>query len=242
MLDGAGALAFEPHLGPVGGALLIRDQAHVNPLRLACALAARAGQVATGVTMTGIERRGDDVARVRTSAGDVSPGAVVFATGGVPAEVLPVPQGRVKGHLLVTEPAPFELKAAVASTILVIQLGDRRLLAGGTFEPGDEEDVVRDATVQTIRDEMHALVPAASMLEVERAWCCFRPSTPDELPVIDAVPGLRNAWVTAGHFRTGVLVAPAAGEALAVWITSGKRPANVETFSLGRFAESASAR
>jgi glycine oxidase len=242
MLDAAGARAFEPNLGSVGGALLIPEQAHVNPLRLACALASRAGEVATGVAMTGVDRRGDKVIRVRTSIGDFSPGAVVFATGAVPSEVLSVPQGSVKGHLLVTEPAPFELTAAVASTMLVIQLGDRRLLAGGTFDAGDTEDVVRDATVDSIRAEMSELVPTASTLKVERAWCCFRPSTPDELPIVDAVPGLGNAWVTAGHYRTGVLVAPAAGEALAAWITGGARPKDVEAFALARFEQTASTR
>jgi glycine oxidase len=242
MLDASEARAVEPQLGPVGGALLIRDQAHVNPLRLACVLAERAGRIATGVAMTGVERKGDRVVHVRTTVGDFSPGAVVFATGGIPSDVVAAPQGAMKGHLLVTAPAPFELHAAVASSILVIQLGDRRLLAGGTFDAGDHEDVVRDAIVDLIRREMCALVPAASALAVERAWCCFRPSTPDDLPIVDAVPGLRNAWVTAGHYRTGVLVAPAVAEALAAWIVTGRPPGVVEAFSLSRFERAAAPR
>src|SRR2546425_794688 len=74
------AVAVEPALGDPVAALLVHDQAHVNPLRVAAALARRAGTVATGVTMTAVEANGSRT-RVRTSAGDVSPGAVVFATG-----------------------------------------------------------------------------------------------------------------------------------------------------------------
>jgi glycine/D-amino acid oxidase-like deaminating enzyme len=38
------------------------------------------------------------------------------------------------------------------------------------------------------------------------------------------VPGLSNAWITSGHYRTGILLAPAAGAALASWITTQRRP------------------
>src|SRR5262249_40863230 len=57
------------------------------------------------------------------------------------------------------------------------------------------------------------------------AWCCFRPTTADEQPVIDRVPGIENAWVTCGHFRTGILMAAATGDVLARWIRTGDRPA-----------------
>jgi glycine/D-amino acid oxidase-like deaminating enzyme len=48
----------------------------------------------------------------------------------------------------------------------------------------------------------------------------FRPATGDGQPVIDRVPGLDNAWVSAGHDGTGLLMAPATGQALATWITT----------------------
>ena len=88
VLDPDGAHAVEPELGDVPGALRIREQARVHPLRLAAALAARAGTVATGVEMLGVTTAGGRVTGVRTSHGDLHPGAVVFATGLVP----PVPE------------------------------------------------------------------------------------------------------------------------------------------------------
>lgn len=36
--------------------------------------------------------------------------------------------------------------------------------------------------------------------------------------------GLTNAWITSGHIRTGILMAPAAAVALAVWIGGGGMP------------------
>ena len=74
-------------------------------------------------------------------------------------------------------------------------------------------------------------------LAVSHWWTCFRPAVPDELPVIDRVPGLDNAWVSLGHFRTGILVAPAAAELIASWIRSGEQPEGAVPFSADRFAE-----
>jgi glycine oxidase len=79
---------------------------------------------------------------------------------------------------------------------------------------------------------MARLVPASRDLALERAWCCFRPGGFDRHLVVDRVPGLDNAWVSARHFRTGLLVAPAAARALADWIATGKRPFEVESFGL----------
>jgi glycine oxidase len=240
VLDHAGAHAVEPELGDVPGALRIREQARVHPLRLAAALAARAGTVATGVEMGGVTTAGGRVTTVRTSHGDLHPGAVVFATG--LALTLPglaelaVPQRWVKGHLLATDPAPFRLRAALAALEgLVVQLPGGEIVAGGTLDEGDDDPAVRDEVIAGIRKGLAELLPRTADLAVGRAWCCFRPATADEQPVIDRVPRLENAWVTCGHFRTGILVAAATGDALARWIASGQRPDSVEPFGLARF-------
>jgi glycine/D-amino acid oxidase-like deaminating enzyme len=75
----------EPDLAPVPAALLAPDQAHVHPLRLAVALARRAGSVATRIPMIGLTVSRGRVVRVHTTDGDLHPGAVVLATGMAPA-------------------------------------------------------------------------------------------------------------------------------------------------------------
>jgi len=236
VVDGDTARAIEPALGEAGGALHIRDQAWVHPVRVAVAFARRAGRVATGVAMTGVDHAAGRVRAVRTTAGAISPGAVVFATGTAPEYVAPVPNVIVKGHLLATEPGAVRLGTALASTIIVLPIDGGRLVAGGTFHPEDASPEVRDEVIEDIRREMARLVPAAAPLAVSHAWCCFRPGTPDAMPVIDAVPGLGNAWLSVGHFRTGVLMSPGAGLEIARGIASGTAPSTLAAFSLARFA------
>jgi glycine oxidase len=221
---------------PMEGAL-IRRQGRVNPLRALVRLAAGLSAVATGVAATGVTISGDRVTAVMTSAGRVSPGAVVFATGWPPVLdglALDIPADRVKGHLLVTERTPLRLPGIVAP--VATQIEDGRLLAGGTFDLGDETPDVQPGVIEAIMDGLVAVLPELRGLGVDYQWCCFRPRHPDRRPVIDLVPGLANAWLTSGHFRTGILNAPATAAVLARWITAGEIPAEPGTWSASRFS------
>jgi len=181
--------------------------------------------------------RGDRIESVSTSAGGISAGAVVFATGQPPVIdglEIDIPADRVKGHLIVTEPASVHLPCTVAP--VATPLEDGRLLAGGTFDYGDESPLVREEVVDTIMGGLRAALPGVRDVGVSHQWCCFRPRHPDRRPVIDRVPGLRNAWLTSGHFRTGILNAPATGLAITRWISADKPPPEASAWSAARFA------
>jgi glycine oxidase len=217
-------------------AALTRHQARVNPLRAVARLSARLPAVATGVAATAVTVRGNRVVSVATSAGDVQPGAVVFATGQPPVlDGLPlgIPSERVKGHLLVTAPTPIRLPGIVAP--VATQIEDSRLLTGGTLDVGDEGPAIQPDVIESIMSGLVATLPAARGLSADYQWCCFRPRHPDGRPVIDQVPGLANAWLTSGHFRTGILNAPATAAVLARWISGGHPPAESRTWSAERF-------
>jgi glycine/D-amino acid oxidase-like deaminating enzyme len=220
---------------PMEGALIHR-QARVNPLRAVARLAAGLPAVATGVAATSVTIQGDRVVTVGTSAGKISPGVVVFATGRPPVlDGLPlhIPSDRVKGHLLVTDPTDVRLPGIVAP--LATQIEDGRLLAGGTFDLGDESPAVQPEVIESIMYGLAATLPDLAGISVSHQWCCFRPRHPDRRPVIDMVPGLANAWLTSGHFRTGILNAPVTAAVLSRWIQAGEPPVEADTWSATRF-------
>ncbi len=217
---------------------LIRHQARVNPLRSLASLSAGLPAVATGVAATAVEVSGERITSVATSAGNISSGAVIFATGQPPVLdglELSLPADRVKGHLLVTEPAPVRLPCTVAP--VATPLEDGRLLAGGTFDVGDESPAVRPEVIDSILESLYSALPSVRGIGVSHQWCCFRPRHPDGRPVIDRVPGLRNAWITSGHYRTGILNAPATGMALSRWLATDRPPPEAAAWSISRFAD-----
>jgi glycine oxidase len=222
---------------PMAGAL-IRHQARVNPLRSLARLAAVLPAIATGIAAISVTTSGGKVVSVTTTSGDIHPGAVVFATGlpplldGLP---LDLPASQVKGHLLVTEPTPLRLPGTVAP--VATQLEDGRLLVGGTFDAGDETPKVQPEVIESILAALYATLPAVRGLKAAYQWCCFRPRHPDGRPVIDRVPGLGNAWLTSGHFRTGILMAPITAHVISRWIASDQPPDEAAAWSSARFAD-----
>jgi len=236
LLDSDRVAELEPDLARVPAALLAPDQAQVHPLRLAAVLARRVGSVATGVAMTDLAVAGGRIVRVRTTAGDLHPGAVILATGLAPEPWVRLPQRLVKGHLIATAPGRFRLHCGVhAPGGGFGPLPGGGLLAGGTRDEGDQSPQLRPEVVASIQRRLGKLLPAAQALRLTHSWCCFRPATADGQPVIDRVPGLDNAWVSAGHDGTGLLLAPATGQALASWIATGRRPTGIDSFALARF-------
>lgn len=217
---------------------LIRHQARVNPLRSVARLASVLPWIATGTAATAVRITGGRIVTVTTTAGDIHPGAVVFATGMPPVlDGLPIdlPAARVKGHLLVTEPTTIRLPGTVAP--VATQLGDGRLLVGGTFDVGDESPKIRPDVIDSILAALYATLPAAHGVGAAYQWCCFRPRHPDGRPVIDRVPGLANAWLTSGHYRTGILMAPVTAQTISHWIGSGEPPAEAAAWSSDRFED-----
>ncbi|MGH2758593.1 MAG: NAD(P)/FAD-dependent oxidoreductase [Actinomycetota bacterium] len=212
----------------------IPDQAHADPLRFAASLARRAGEISTRTSSEYTLTSGGRVVTVNTNRGVIQPGVVVFATGIAPPQVPHMRQSLVKGHLVATEPAGFVLDEIVADgEILVLQTQDGRLVAGGTKDRDDTTEPVDETTADRVMQRLIELAPRAAGLARTHAWTCFRPCCADELPVVDLVPGLRNAWFVAGLYSTGILMAPVIGETVAAWIAKG-RPDTIEQFGSGR--------
>ena len=212
-------------------------QARLNPLRALARMAAWLPCVATGIEVNAIASGGGRLESVQTSAGEFHPGAVVFATGTPPRiDGLPLqlPSHEVKGHILASEPTSLALPALAATLATSIDAG--RLLIGGTLDIGDNERVVRPEVIAAMWSDLESAWPPARGIRISHRWACFRAAHPDLLPVIDQIPSLSNAWLTSGHYKTGVLMAPATGRALAHWIRTGQRPREVVGLGIDRFA------
>jgi glycine/D-amino acid oxidase-like deaminating enzyme len=230
-----GYRSLDLHVVGQGQEDIVSRVAEIDPLRLAAALARHAGQTVTRVSAElplGAEGR---INEVSTTAGTISPGVIVVATGHAPDAWLRADKKlTIKGHLLATAPAAFQLEHGIFETILVRQLADGRILAGSTFDVGDQSPEPDPARFAWIRQQLARLVPVAAGLATDRAWCCFRPAAEDLQPVTDRVPGFDNVYINTEHFRTGLMLSLAAGQALAEWIVKGEKPARLASFAIDR--------
>jgi glycine oxidase len=107
---------------------------------------------------------------------------------------------------------------------------DGQTYVGATVEEAGYRRRNTVSGLRGLRRAAAAMVPSLAQAAVRRAWAGLRPATPDGLPVIGRMPGWQNAWVSSGHFRNGILLAPISGQLLAKAIlsdTEGRLPAEV---------------
>ena len=240
-LDTAAVRHLIPSLGVSTTAALIPHQARLNPFRALARVASGLAHVTTRVSAAAVTVSGGRLTTVSTTAGPVSPDVVVFATGTVYVyDSLDVPPARPsgQGHLLVTAPTAVHLPGIVAD--VATPLAGGRLLVGGTLDLDDDSPAVREEVISGLQRRLAAALPVTAGLPVTHRWCCWRPHHPDGLPVIDRLPGIKNAWMTSGHYRTGILMGPATGALMAEWIVTGRRPAGAGPFAMDRFTEDGS--
>ena len=71
------------------------------------------------------------------------------------------------------------------------------------------------------------MFPALKHCEVIHHWAGLRPGSPNGIPYIGAVPGYPSIYVNAGHFRNGLVLAPASVELLSSIIA--KQPPKIDS-------------
>ena len=94
---------------------------------------------------------------------------------------------------------------------------------------------ITTAATQRVLELARQAIPALADVAFPHVWTGLRPHTPDGMPIIDRLPAWDNAYLAAGHFTKGVLLAPVTGRLLAEWLVTGRPSAALEMFSLARF-------
>jgi glycine/D-amino acid oxidase-like deaminating enzyme len=112
---------------------------------------------------------------------------------------------------------------------------DGRLIAGSTLENAGFDKRVTPEGIRKIFDGVRLMVPALHHSEIVESWAGLRPGTPDELPIIGKT-SIEGLLVATGHYRNGVLLAPATAGIIRDLIVSGKTALNIDAFSPLRFS------
>jgi len=148
-----------------------------------------------------------------------------------------VPVAPVKGQMLALEPvAPRGGPILWSRDVYLVPRRDGELRVGATVERAGFDARPTAAGVAQLLGGACALVPALRDAALARVWAGLRPGTPDDLPLVGAAPGAPGAWLPAGHYRNGILLAALTGAALASEILEGARLPGLDAFDPARFA------
>jgi sarcosine oxidase subunit beta len=80
-----------------------------------------------------------------------------------------------------------------------------------------------------------AFFPITRNINIIRAFAGIIHSTPDEIPIIDKVPGFDNFFITTGFSGHGFCLGPIVGKLIAEWIVDGQSSMDLSAFNFSRF-------
>jgi glycine oxidase len=195
----------------------LRNPRHLQALRLACE---RSGVVITaGCEAVDFEIRDHRLAAVLTSQGPLQAAQYCVTSGawtgqlaaklGIALGILPI-RGQMVLFNTGTPGGPAGLTHIVSegSRYLVLR-DDGRVLVGSTEEEVGFDKRTTDEAIADLVAFARGLVPALADAPIERSWAGLRPASFDGLPYLGPLPGLDNAFVASGHFRSGLYLSPA---------------------------------
>ncbi|MDJ1183811.1 NAD(P)/FAD-dependent oxidoreductase [Roseofilum casamattae] len=99
--------------------------------------------------------------------------------------------------------------------IHLVPLGAGDYWVGATVEfPNEEGNVTRDPRLfEEVIQSAIAFCPSLEHLTLTEQWSGLRPRPHNQpAPVIQPLPECNNIWLATGHYRNGVLLAPATAE------------------------------
>jgi glycine oxidase len=257
-MDGAAARSLEPGLSNrVIAALEIPAHGYVSPDALVAALvdaSSRLGAAFSTARVTGVKSCGAE-ARVVTESGTIEADAVVLAAGSWVSELptsidspyQPPPTVRtnlprqpvvrpVRGQLLHLKACP-----PIASRVLwgpgcyIVPRQDGTVLVGATVEDVGFDERATLGGVRTLVDAASALAPGLESATLEDVRVGLRPATADELPIIGPSATMPQVFYAAGHYRSGVLLAPLTAGLIATLVLDGRAGPELDALRPARF-------
>jgi glycine oxidase len=130
----------------------------------------------------------------------------------------------IKGQMLLIQAKPGVMhRITLSEDRYLIPRADGRVLVGSTTEDrgfdkstdGPVRDALWNYAIETI--------PALRDYPVEHHWSGLRPGSSNGIPVIAPHPDISQLYINTGHYRNGLVMAPASARLLAQ-IVSGQSP------------------
>lgn len=243
---------LEPGLSPsVVGGLLVADDSAADPRQLIVALReaseSSGALILSGVEPVGVEFDTSSVALDTSDGETLRAQRLVLASGAwsgeraqwlqpdLRAEVRPVKGQLVELACLEGSSAPPCERVISGERFYAVPRADGRLALGATVEEkGFDLSVTAGAVHELLREGYRALPDIAEM-ELVQTKVGLRPATPDNAPLLGTHPRQRCLVMATGHFRNGILLAPATGELVAAELTGESLPGNLAALDLDAF-------
>jgi len=186
-----------------------------------------------------IDTKDDKVVSVTTDSGTLHADQYAVCTGAWTGELLQplgisIPVAPVQGQMILFKADPGDISRIVLEEDrYIIPRRDGRVLFGSTVEHVGFNKHTTESAKQELHDLAVERFPVLKDKTVEHHWAGLRPGSPDGVPVISRHPQFDNLFINAGHFRNGVVLAPASCQLLSEMMLGQETSFDIEDYSIG---------
>lgn len=163
----------------------------------------------------GFVQKDGHVEGVVTSQGPLMAERIIVCGGAWAAQLLTrlnvqLPVRPVKGQMIAYQaPKGLVQRVVLKDGRYIIPRGDGLLLVGSTLEEAGFDKTTDAAALASLKHSAEAILPALATCPVAHQWAGLRPGSPAGIPFIGALPEWPNVFINAGHYRNGLVLAPA---------------------------------
>lgn len=238
----------EPELSPkIKSAMVVKQQGRtVNPGRLGKVLAAKAQARGAHFLRGNVERIApgtDDSYRIDTDKGSHATKTVILAAGAWSAQLLAplgirVPLEAERGYHLVFKEPGLSLTHSIMDTEchFIASSMEMGVRSAGTAEFAGLDAAPDYRRARVFKRQTKALLPNLNTESTEE-WMGARPSSPDSVPFIGAVPGHPRIFCAFGHGHLGLTGAPMTGRMVAALAAGEPLNLDMTPYRLDRFID-----
>jgi glycine/D-amino acid oxidase-like deaminating enzyme len=210
----------------ITGAVYSPQDRQLDPTALTLALVEAAQH--KGVTFKfGVNVLNLSAASIETTEGKIAADWIVVAAGlgstpltaqlNQKIEIRPVLGQALQVHLGHPIGNPEFQPMITCNDIHIVPVGDGDYWIGATVEfPSNGDDIPPNhELLESVRQQAIAFCPELALAAISRTWSGLRPRPENRpAPIIEKLPGFNNILLATGHYRNGVLLAPATAYAI----------------------------
>ncbi|MGX9929881.1 glycine oxidase ThiO [Virgibacillus salarius] len=244
-LDAEGIRQRTSALSQAVGGLYMRRDGHVEPLKVCEAFKqaslSMGGQLIENCQVGEIVHD-HDVFHIQIDNDVISADHVVVAAGvksgrWFEATGLMNPMVPTKGECFAIKPSIQSIQQTLFfHNLYLVPKRDGRYIIGATSYHDDSNSYTSTGGIFELMNHLLKLFPSFKQEELHSCWTGVRPGTKDGKPLIGEHPEIPHLYFATGHYRNGILLAPATGKLVSDMVLKRYVPSSIQRlFTPNRF-------
>lgn len=223
--------------------ILMPDIAQVRNPRLLKSLHIRVlqlgGKIIENCVVNQINIRNHNVHSLTTAQGQIFADYYVVSAGAwskalLGPHALGIEIKPIKGQMLLFKfNEPPITNIMIKDNVYMIPRQDGHLLVGSTIEDVGFNKEITITARNTLMKKAREILPLLDKMPIIKQWAGLRPATKKNSPYIGRHSTLSNLFMNAGHFRYGIVMAPASAEILTNEITNHSQKIDISPYQPG---------